>query len=237
MHRASSFVTLTYNDEHLPSDGSLDVEHWQLFAKRLRKNVGRFRFFHCGEYGELGRPHYHACIFGIDFVDDRKFHTNGKHGDPLFTSQTLDKVWGKGYAIIGDVTFQSAGYVARYCMKKRTGPDSAEHYERVNEETGEVYHLTPEYNTMSRRPGIGQSWLRRYQTDVYPSDEVIVNGKKCRPPKYYDAQLERQEPEVLASIKRRREAKAAWRADDNTWERLRVREEIAHLRVDRLIRE
>lgn len=115
----NSFITLTYRPEDLPQGGSLNVEHYQLFMKKLRaRNTGhKIRFFHCGEYGEkLSRPHYHAILFNYDFPDKKVF--SEKNGNTIYTSELLEDIWGKGFCTIGDVTFQSAAYVARYVMKK-----------------------------------------------------------------------------------------------------------------------
>ena len=92
----NSFITLTYDQVNLPDHASLEVEHWQLFAKRLRKNVGPFRYYHCGEYGEdTQRPHYHAVIWGQDFLRDRMLYKTSS-GHKLYTSKTLDETWQKG---------------------------------------------------------------------------------------------------------------------------------------------
>ena len=92
------------------------------FMKRLRKKYGsQVRFFHCGEYGDLNkRPHYHAILFGVDFAHDRKLWSQ-KDGMKLFTSESLEKLWPYGFCTIGQVTFESCAYVARYIMKKQTG--------------------------------------------------------------------------------------------------------------------
>ena len=193
LHDENSYITLTYNDKNLPKDGSLNLRHFQLFMKRLRKKTGKkIRFYHCGEYGEkFKRPHYHACLFGYQFPDLRYFKTI--NGNKLYTSKYLDSVWTNkngetmGFSTIGNVTFESAAYVARYIMKKINGEKAEAHY--VNKETGEI--LKPEYTTMSRRPGgLGAEWLKKYKTDVYPGDFVVVRGKKMKPPKYYDRQYE-----------------------------------------------
>jgi hypothetical protein len=97
----------------LPEDGSLDVSHFQIFMKRLRHRVKplKIRFFHCGEYGDkTRRPHYHALIFGYKVLFKKQ-----KSGD-LFTSDMLAKCWGKGHCLVGDLTFESAAYVARYVV-------------------------------------------------------------------------------------------------------------------------
>ena len=231
MHDRSCFLTLTYDDEHLPYRQSLDVSHWQLFAKRLRQKCGPFRFFHCGEYGErTGRPHYHACLFGLDFSEDRKLWKEIR-GNAYYVSETLTETWSMGHALIGDLTPESAAYTARYVMKKVTGNNAADHYGRVDEETGEIYELKPEYITMSRNKGLGESWFRKFHRDVYPSDEVVLRGKKYKPPRYYDKLYEEMNPEGFAAIVKRREARevAANRAADNTDARLEARREFRRL--------
>lgn len=237
MHERNSFVTLTYNDEKVPWDGSLKKADWQHFARRLRKKVGKFRYFHCGEYGELrGRPHYHAALFGHDFMFDRTLYTMS-NGFPLYNSPTLDKAWGHGYCQIGNLTFESAAYVARYIMKKVNGAQAENHYLNYTDlDTGEVVSRTPEYTTMSLKPGIGASWFEKYQGDVFPRDEVISNGRPARPPKFYDGLLERTDPEQLEEIKYLRSVKAKRRYKDNTPERLAVREKLKELQARRLKR-
>lgn len=229
LHEANCFVTLTYSDEHLPSDGSLRLRDFQLFCKRLRKRLGPFRFFHCGEYGErLERPHYHACLFGIDFAD--KVYLKGDGQFRLYRSDVLDSLWSLGYCCIGSVTFESAAYVARYVTKKVTGDAAVEHYMRSSVD-GEVINLQPEYVTMSRRPGIASDWFRKYGSEVYPSDEVIVRGHSCRPPRYYDNLLEAAEPSVFDDIKRKRIADISQHLENCTPERLIVREKCAKARL------
>lgn len=237
MHEQNSFITLTYDQDHLPESRSLDVKHWQLFAKRLRKSHGKFRFYHCGEYGEVtSRPHYHAVIFGLDFSHDRKLLKLTKDGHPLYTSPSLDKAWGKGYCNIGEMTMESAAYVARYCMKKVTGKIAEHYYERIDPETGEVFNLKPPYTTMSRKPGIGGTWFEKYEPDVYPRDEVIINAQKSRPPSYYDRQLDKSDPDLLQQIKKQREKDAELFTRDNTPKRLAVKESIIMKRINKLKR-
>ena len=143
------FVTLTYNDEHLPANGSLNKRDITLFLKRLRKRYGKgIRYYQCGEYGELlSRPHHHAILFNHDFEDKQLWSVRG--GVRLYRSASLEQLWPYGYSTIGDVTFESAAYVARYVVKKITGEREGEHYR------GKM----PEFATMSRRPGIGRGWL------------------------------------------------------------------------------
>jgi hypothetical protein len=230
------FITLTYSPEYLPADGSLDVRHFQRFMKRLRKKYGKnIRFYHCGEYGEkYRRPHYHACLFNFDF-SDKKFWKITKSGDRLYTSKSLEQLWPFGFCTIGDVTFDSAAYVARYIMKKVNGHEAENHYTEIDMETGEVIHLKPEYTTMSRRPGVGKLWLDKYKSDVYPHDYLIMNGKKMKPPKYYDYVHEMELPIEMQQIKEKRK-KLAENNVDNTPERLRIREQVKLAQIKKLVR-
>lgn len=237
MHELSTFVTLTYDDENLPESGSLVKSHYQSFMKRLRKFHGApIRFFHCGEYGETTRrPHYHAILFGIDFAD-KKTHSKNAQGDQIYTSETLAKIWGKGHCWIGSVTDKSAAYVARYIMKKVTGEQANAHYESLNLSTGEIYRLTPEYITMSNRPGIGYTWFEQYAQDVFPSDTVITNGKETLPPKYYLRKLAEQSPKAQARITAKRIKRAKKCSANSTPERLRTRLIVKQSQVSQLKR-
>lgn len=242
MHEASlyernCFITLTYNDENLPADGSLHYDHFQKFMKRLRKLVkGRVRFYMAGEYGEtLGRPHFHACLFNYDF-DDKVLFKRSPSGSDLYRSPSLERLWPFGYSSIGDVNFQSAAYVARYIMKKVNGRSAKDHYERVDEETGEVLHLKPEFTKMSLKPGIGFDWYKQWKDDVYPDDFVVVNGKKVRPPRFYDKKFKVEHPEEFEVIEFKRESRARQRYADNTDERLAVKEKVAKARLQSLKR-
>lgn len=212
MHEASlyeenCFVTLTYDDAHLPERGSLDREAFPLFMKRLRKQIAprKVRYFHAGEYGErFGRPHYHALLFGFDPADKVGA---GKSGDcPVFEAASIGEVWPFGRHQLGAVTFESAAYVARYVAKKCVGALVAPH-ERVDLESGEVVSLEPEYATMSRRPGIGRRWLEAFGAEVYPEDGVVCRGRLVKPPRFYDSQFELVDPETFEEVRtRRREA-------------------------------
>lgn len=175
------FITLTYDDEHLPFNGSLNKKHFCDFMKRLRKDVGvKIRYFHCGEYGEkYKRPHYHAIIYNYDFSHDR---VHIPYSDPpRYISSQLSRLWTYGFSEIGDFTESSCAYVAGYVVKKQRD-------KRLYD--GKL----PEYVTMSRGDGkttfgIGKEWLLRYWKDVYiyGDDSCIVSKNfRCKPPRYYD---------------------------------------------------
>jgi len=177
----------------------------------------------CGPREKMGRPHYHACLFNFDF-DDRELWS--VRGDVrLFTSKSLQELWPFGFSTIGDVTFESAAYVARYVTKKITGPVAEDHYWRYDQKTGECYDLLPEYVTMSRRPGIGRPWFEKFGGDVFPHDRVVLRGREMRPPKFYDSIFELDNPEGMEDVKFKRESKSMLQAKDNEPSRLRVREQ------------
>jgi hypothetical protein len=227
------FLTLTYDDAHLPEDGSLHYEHFQLFMKRMRKYfMSRFgqqlRFFMCGEYGDkLGRPHYHAIIFGVTFVDKQLWSI--RRGNNLYRSRTLEKLWPYGFSSIGSVNFETAAYVARYVTKKITGPLKLEHYD------GKV----AEFCHCSLKPGIGHDFCEKYMTDIYTNDRLILSEKiMMNPPAYFDKLLERSDIVRYEEIKRLREKRG--RDFEDTGEaspqRLSVRERVQELKAAKLRR-
>lgn len=238
MHEQNCFITLTFDEEHANEKGTLDKTDFQKFVKRLRKRIQphRVRYFHCGEYGENGaRPHHHACLFGYDFPDRKQWTI--RDNVPLYRSDLLERLWPNGYSTVGDVTWESAAYCARYVVKKVNGEKAREHYRRVDPDTGECWDVQPEYCTSSTRPGIGKTWFDRYgQTDLYCKDYVTVDGKKYDVPGYYDRLLGRRDPGKLALIKAARKIRAAQHADNNTLARLRTRQKCHDARISQLER-
>lgn len=233
MHTDNSFITLTYDDAHLPSNGSLNYVDWQKFAKRLRRRGVDFRFYMCGEYGDrTNRPHYHACIFGYSFPD-RKLFRRTNAGSLIYRSDLLESVWPLGISSVGDLTFESAAYVSRYVMKKITGDLAKEHYKRVDVDTGEVFHVEPEFCHMSLKPGIGAAWFDKYKSDVYPHDHVVINGKEAKPPRYYDKLLKRTDCYDFDDVKQQRIVDAIESWEDNTDQRLRDKETFLASRAGR----
>lgn len=215
------FITLSYNDAHLPADHGLHVADWQKFAKRFRAWVGPFRFLACGEYGsKTWRPHWHAALYGHDF-EDRRFWKRTKKGHALYRSADLEYAWRCprckepiGHAWMGELTFASAAYVAGYVTKKVYSSDwQAGRYTRIVD--GREVRVRPEFAVQSRRPGLGGPFLEKYLEDVFPSDVVVLpNGRKARPPRYYDYWLEKRDPDLLASLKEKRRLAAEERVDD-----------------------
>jgi hypothetical protein len=122
----NTFITLTYDNEHLPAGGNLCKRDWQLFIDRLRKHyrynfdVPNVRYFGCGEYGgQTKRPHYHAILFGIDFPDKQPF--SERNGIVAYRSELLSQLWGNGNIDLSDATPGAIGYISGYGAKALVG--------------------------------------------------------------------------------------------------------------------
>lgn len=209
---ASWFITLTYDDKHIPGTwpddertiGSLDPDDVSLFLKRLRKRSGsKIGYYLCGEYGERSdRPHYHLALFGMRFLD--KTMVGERRGYGVFRSPTLERSWRYGNSEITGLTWKSASYVAGYVSKKVTERANPTKHLRVHEVSGEIFEVEPEFSRMSRRPALGRNWLDKYWKDVYPRDYVVMNGTPFKPPRYYDRRMEEIAPEVMEQVRYQR---------------------------------
>ncbi len=236
LHEHNCFITLTFNDQHLNDKGTLVKRDMQLFIKRLRDRIKpiKIRYYHCGEYGDKNdRPHHHALIFGYDFPD--KLFWRKRDDMKYYTSNQLDDLWrdpdtgqSLGYCVIGEVTFESAAYVARYVLKKQTGDGS-----KIYKDKG----IIPPYTTMSRRPGIAREWIEKYHEDVYPHDYLVIkNGIKAKPPRYYDDFYADLDKEDMESIKEQRKKRAEENAHDNSDHRLMTKNKCRQSKVKLLKR-
>lgn len=201
LYKDNCFITLTFDDKKRKYNRSLKKSDFQKFLKRLRKHYfgnekSDIRYLHCGEYGEkFARPHHHAILFNLDFEDKKLFNQKKNY----YISETLKKLWPYGNHAIGAANYETIGYVARYVLKKINGEMAPGHYQ------GRL----PEYNTMSRRPGIAREWYEKYKnTDVFPRDYIHLNGHKLKVPKYYNTQYELTNPEEYATLKTMRINKA-----------------------------
>ena len=237
------------NGYHVPDDWSLHKKHFQDFMKRLRKHFApqKIRYFMCGEYGEVckhgleldrvscplcnvGRPHYHACLFNCDFSDLESYAQ--QDGVVRWTSPTLEKIWKYGFVDVGEVNFDSAAYVAGYVLKKVTGIRAEDWYFSSTLD-GEFITVQPEFVLMSRRPGIGKDWYERYESDFFPADESPVSGKGIikSVPRYYEELYKRKDPASLEEIKKLREKFKKEHSADYTPERLYSKYKVAKAKM------
>lgn len=210
------FLTLTYSPDKIstiqrfypdPDTGeampslSLNKSDFQGFMKRLRRRLDyssgdKIRFYAAGEYGEsTHRPHYHCIIFGLK-IPDLRFYKKSALGHIYYNSEWLNEIWGFGYVVVGRVTMDSAGYVARYVTKKYTG-DYKQFYE--------IFNIDPEFSLCSRRPGIAREYYEQHKDEIYQFDRVNLSaaerGYSFKPPPYYDRLFEDSDPILMESIK------------------------------------
>lgn len=232
-HEHNLFVTLTYDDAHLPWNSQYQEELYgeivtdeiptlvktdpSAFIKRLRARLkynydcDTLRVYYCGEYGDkTGRPHYHLILFGLPELP-LKLRGRDKLGFPVYNCDLFDQCWKKGFAVVGEVTFESCAYVARYVMKKQTG-DKADIYHRLC--------IVPEFVEMSRRPGIGKLWYDEFKYDKcyakLKDDDTfdIIDGITWRsgkgkvlthrPPRYFDKLFTYDDGYIMDEIKEAR---------------------------------
>lgn len=203
---SSSFITLTYDPDHLPDDSSLVKKDLQLFLHRFCMRVKRLglekpRYYAVGEYGDKkGRPHYHAIIFGFDFPDKTLYEQ--ADGYSYYKSKFLEELWDKGMSIIGEANTMTMNYCAKYATKKITGQKAKKHYgSRI-----------PEFTLVStgrkENKGIGYRYYKDHWKDMYARDFVYVHSKKkpykMKPPRYYDKCLEKEHEDVYIKVKDKR---------------------------------
>lgn len=230
----NTFLTLTYDDAHLPEEGHLNAHELQKFFKRLRQNLNRHRhrhlsdprstarYFACGEYGERnGRPHYHAILF--NWRPAQGTRVGRQHGNDIHESDLLAELWPAGGHRYGMATPASANYIAQYSLKKIGTGDA--------DQDG-VYRPAP-FLRMSRSPIIGSTWLDRYSTDLRHG--YAVNGARRESiPRSYLEQLKKRNPQLTEEIQcAKQQHQLNNRSDGNTPARLEA-SEIIHTRYKQL---
>lgn len=192
------FVTLTYDDDHLPPGRNLCRRDMVLFLKRFRKALDydfgvKIRVVYCGEYGSLrGRPHYHMLVYGWS-------PSNGQLGAPhpsgtevVYECPYILRCWNKGLISVCPMNEHTICYLSRYTVKKQEFRD----YGRKRSDG-----RYPEFIQAPTRLGLGKEWFFRYWRDVYPVDIFVsLNGKRCAPPKYFDKLLEIYHPTVYNKV-------------------------------------
>lgn len=206
MHPKNCFITLTYDEKHVTP--KLDYSDFQKFMKKLRKlQNDPIGVFVTGEYGDkTKRPHWHAIIFNWQPSDAKHKYTNDR-GDRVFSSETLDRVWGKGITEFGSVTIHSAGYCARYAAKKLAhGYDHDHDFHPISKK--------------SNKHAIGKTWLEKYWPDVFNYGEVILSdGTSCSIPRYYEKWFKENKPQEWAryvtTVKQKRISTAEAKAQND----------------------
>lgn len=230
-HAESYFVTLTYDDVHLPKNEIIDPETGEIvsvstlvkkdlsdFVKRVRRYQEYdgydqpIRFYGCGEYGsQTMRPHFHVILFGLHLPKEG-FHLYRQNfnGDNLYNHDFLDRCWKYGFSVVGEVTWQSCAYVARYIMKKQLGKDAKDFYKDRG--------IEPEFTLMSRRPGIARQYYDDHKDELFHEDFVTVSthqgGKRIYPPRYFEKLFDVDYPSDLVAARKESRKEAAIMATD-----------------------
>lgn len=231
------FLTLTYDDEHLPWHGSLSTTEPRRFIRYLRRKMSGvevapdgsgkrpIRFFGCGEYGtRRARAHYHLLLFNVRFDDVAKY------GSETYTSSLVSELWRKGTHLLGTLTPASASYVAGYALKKVSAWQRESKYGAVNYETGEFVQRVPEFAMMSLKPPIGYYWYEKYKSELR-SGFVVVDGKEVAVPRLYRDKLAVDSPRLHEEMQWNRQKKmVSFNPADRSEARLAVRGAVASAR-------
>lgn len=234
LYSDNCFITLTYDDKHLPFQSNIDYSDFQRFMKRMRKMLKvPVRFFVCAEYGsDYGRPHFHACIFSYNF-SDRVIDSRSEFGSVNYRSPLLEKLWPFGYSSVAELNQATAAYCARYIVKKQKDNDDEIYsdYDVVNVDTGELTKRNKELIRMSLKPGIGFAFYEKYCSDMFPNDLFVdAQGKVGLPPKFYLEKLKKSDPEMHERVINRRIERGIDNYKNTTKERLDAREKILESR-------
>lgn len=249
----SCVLTMTYNQEHLPSDGLLDHSEFQRFMKRLRnklvsdhkliklKNAPPIKFFMAGEYGGLThRPHFHCILFGYHPNDMYPVRIGNQN---LQMSHEVTDLWSKpptpghpstpiGNVFVDTFSFAGAAYVAGYIAKKMVPGEG--HFgptQWTQDDLGNLIlkPISPEYRRMSNRPGLGHQWISRWENmqRTYSDDVIRIGEWKFHPPKYYDNVLKDIRPDLVQDILDNRHEGAILNAEEWSQDRCSAAEQIA----------
>jgi len=232
----NAFLTLTYDDDHLPWHGSLDRLKPRRFIRYLRRAMSGvecapgsekrpIRYFGCGEYGsKRARAHYHILLFNVRFTD------TARYGRDTYTSQLVSALWPYGSHLIGTVNAASASYVAGYATKKVSAWQRAAKYDVMDPSTGEVVSRVPEFAMMSLKPPIGWYWYDKYKSELR-NGYIVVDGQQVSIPRLYADKLAVDAPALHEEMQwHRHEKMASYDPADRSEERLAVREQVVHSR-------
>lgn len=226
-YKNNYFVTITYNEENIKTNeeiidrdgitytndgewkGTLVPKDLTDFIKRLRRIMEReynqksgIRYMACGEYGEQNeRPHYHIIFFNLNLPTDSFYNPKIINEEIYYQNKIIEKAWKKGISNISEASWNNIAYTARYITKKLKGKGAEEYYATKGQEK--------EFLRVSRMPGIGKPYYDKYKKEIYQNDEIIIKNKEgvisCKPPHYFDDLYEKEQPERMKKIKRKRE--------------------------------
>lgn len=198
------FISLTYATQYLHTNtqgiATCNNQDLTKFINSLRKHFERqghkgIKYLASNEYGsKRKRPHYHICFFNLPLKDLKPTGEKNDIGQPYFISKTIDKIWNKGMHKIGITNYESAGYVARYTLKKQTKME----YKKLG--------IEPEKLRMSN--GIGLEYFKNHKDEIYKYDHITIKTEKgvknLLPPKYFDRKMNEKNSKLMQEIKEKR---------------------------------
>lgn len=246
-HYENSFITLTYDDEHLPKKG-VNKKDCQDFIKRLRYHVENdkdyqerlinyrardsnplveagIRYFLSSEYGDKTlRPHYHAIIFGYT-PNDLVLYNQGGSGCKVYLSQSLSEIWGKGNVLVGEsCNFETAAYIARYVVK------NFEQKELMNGIFFKVF--SKNFVLSSRRPALGYRYFEKNLEQLKRLDKVLIReGLRVNPARYYDRKMKELDSVAFDKIKDKRKSLIKEESESIFYHRMENKEQITEQKI------
>lgn len=195
----SSFITLTYDDAHMPWCRLACKRHVQKFLKRLR-HVSRdydipfspFKYFIASEYGaKHSRPHFHGLIFGLDFLlEFYKPRLVSFSRYPIFTSDVLSSVWGLGFVTVDRLTSANISYVSKYITKQAD----------KSRPTWSLKSIGLARSLFASKDGLTDFGLSSVQSG-FVSVPSRSNPLRVRVPRFVDRYVEKFEPSLYDDLK------------------------------------
>lgn len=224
-YKNNIFVTLTYNNDNLPIDESVNKRVIQLFLKKLRMSIYRdyldenkipytkklnkeelskvkkdleklkIKHFTKGEYGSKYGRPHYHMII-FNYMPDDLILYDYNRSYPLYKSEKLEKIWGNGLITIGNATMDAALYCIKYMAK-------------ITNKKKRPDWLEPEFTLMSKRPGIGHDHITKNYRDIIGANACIVLKKskllKMSVPTYYNTYIQTNYPEIYEKYAERRQ--------------------------------
>lgn len=215
-HDSAYFVTLTYDDDHIPVVEFLDEEtgeynimsslrksDFQSFIKQIRADFpnDRIRYYIAGEYGETTlRAHGHAILFGLHVHDLQPFGRS-ETGNQYYISDSVSDAWcvchrnsdgtvtreRRGFVSIEPANEYTFKYVANYVTKKLGAG-----FNQAYKDQG----LQPPFSLQSLKPGLGYQYLIDHRKEIMAADQIVIGtdtgSYKFKPPRYFYKKLEEE---------------------------------------------
>lgn len=223
-YKNNYFITLTYDDDHLPMDeeittsqgvtytktddwkGNLRPEHLKKFIHNIRQYYYRkngktgIKYIACGEYGSKNeRPHYHIIFFDCPFETEEMYNARLIDQEYYWQNKIIEKYWERGLSNVSVANWNTIAYVCRYITKKLYGNNA----EDTRAQKGQI----AEFIRVSK--GIGKEYWEENKEKILETDSITIRNNKgvhtTKPPRYFNRLLKKENPEIYETIKVKRE--------------------------------